>query len=90
MKEKLYNFFADLAVKINKIHKKGLNPSFKEEIEFIEQLLSQQRQQDIEKIEALEDALIWCSGSGDFQEGGVARKGWLKICKPLIKESKIK
>jgi hypothetical protein len=30
------------------------------------------------------EALIWCSGSEDFQEGGKAREGWLKICKSLL------
>ena len=30
------------------------------------------------------DALIWCSGSDDFNVGGRARKGWLKVCAPLI------
>ena len=35
-------------------------------------------------IKAMRDALRWCSGSADFQEGGQARKGWLKICKPLL------
>ena len=30
------------------------------------------------------DALIWCSGSADFNEGGQAREGWLKLCRPLI------
>ena len=34
-----------------------------------------------ELIEELKDALIWCSGSGDFQEEGKARKGWLKVRK---------
>jgi len=32
------------------------------------------------------DALIWCSGSDDFQVGGKARKGWEKICLPLLKQ----
>ena len=32
------------------------------------------------------DALIWCSGSDDFQVGGKARKGWEKICLPLLKK----
>jgi hypothetical protein len=32
----------------------------------------------------LVEALIWCSGSADFNEGGIAREGWLKTCKPLI------
>ena len=30
------------------------------------------------------DALQWCSASADFQSGGYARKGWLKLCAPLI------
>ena len=34
------------------------------------------------------DALIWCSGSDDFQVGGKARKGWEKICLPLLKDEK--
>jgi len=34
--------------------------------------------------EELLDALIWCSGSQDFGPGGMARKGWLKKCKPLL------
>ena len=36
----------------------------------------------------LEEALLWCSGSADFNEGGVARKGWLKLCAPLLKGDK--
>lgn len=37
--------------------------------------------------EALADyqtALIWCSGSEDFQSDGEARAGWLKLCAPLL------
>ena len=30
------------------------------------------------------DALQWCSASSDFQAGGYARRGWLKLCAPLI------
>ena len=30
------------------------------------------------------DALQWCSASSDFQVGGFARHGWLKLCAPLI------
>jgi len=30
------------------------------------------------------DALVWCSAAKDFQPGGKARKGWLKLCAPLI------
>lgn len=37
------------------------------------------------KCERLEEALIWCSGSADFNEGGIAREGWLKLCAPLLK-----
>jgi len=45
-------------------------------------------------IKKLKDALIWCSGSSDFGEGGQARVGWLKVQKLIdeepddIKESK--
>jgi len=35
-------------------------------------------------IDKLYDALIWCSGSGDFAPGGKARKGWLKLAQPLL------
>jgi hypothetical protein len=45
-------------------------------LEAIEPLLS--------LTEHLVEALIWCSASQDFQEGGQAREGWLKLCKPLI------
>lgn len=31
------------------------------------------------------EALQWCSASSDFQAGGFARSGWLKLCAPLIK-----
>jgi hypothetical protein len=34
------------------------------------------------------DALIWCSGSADFNEGGFAREGWQKLCAPLLAASK--
>jgi hypothetical protein len=35
-------------------------------------------------ITRLKDALIWCSGSQDFSDGGQAREGWLRVCAPLI------
>ncbi len=31
------------------------------------------------KIAEYKDALRWCGGSADFNEGGKARIGWLKI-----------
>ena len=31
-----------------------------------------------------QQALIWCSAAADFAPEGQARKGWLKLCKPLI------
>lgn len=37
-----------------------------------------------EKIDQYLDALIWCSGSADFAEGGQAHKGWVKTCVPLL------
>ncbi len=47
-----------------------------------------------EEREKYIEALIWCSGSEDFQIGGKARKGWEKICLPLLtnpikKQSKV-
>lgn len=38
-----------------------------------------------QRAERLEEALLWCSGSADFNEGGVAREGWLKVCAPLLR-----
>lgn len=32
------------------------------------------------------DALQWCSSSSDFQVGGFARIGWLKLCAGLIEK----
>jgi hypothetical protein len=34
--------------------------------------------------DALAHALQWCSGSDDFAPGGKARKGWVKLCQPLL------
>lgn len=39
----------------------------------------------LERIHQLEDALVWCSGSNDFQEGGTARVGFLELVQPLLK-----
>ena len=39
-----------------------------------------------ELIKELVEALLWCSGSNDFQEDGIAREGWLKV-KELIDEA---
>ena len=36
------------------------------------------------KIEEYKEALIWCSGSADFSEGGQAREGWLKVRARLL------
>jgi hypothetical protein len=36
------------------------------------------------RLEEFQEALIWCSGSPDFNEGGQAREGWLKLCAPLL------
>ena len=37
-----------------------------------------------EKIRALQEALVWCSGASDFAPGGKAHEGWVKTCRPLI------
>lgn len=39
-----------------------------------------------EREDKLVEALQWCGGSEDFNEGGKAREGWLKICRPLLEE----
>jgi hypothetical protein len=36
------------------------------------------------KLAKAVEALIWCSGSADFNEGGIAEAGWQKVCAPLI------
>lgn len=36
-------------------------------------------------LDAHQEALIWCSGSADFNEGGIAEKGWRKVCASLLK-----
>jgi hypothetical protein len=51
---------------------------------FISALILQKQK---EAIEPYKDALIWCSGSEDFQLEGKARKGWEKICLPLLSET---
>ena len=50
----------------------------------IERELRRESIRQQKEIERLREALIWCSGSGDFNEGGVARTGWLELCAPLI------
>ena len=35
-------------------------------------------------IDQYREALIWCSGSADFNPGGQAHDGWNKICEPLL------
>jgi len=52
---------------------------------FICQLLKSEKTKNYQKFI---DALIWCSGSEDFQVGGKARKGWEKICLPLLRNKK--
>src|SRR3990167_2564690 len=53
----------------------GIN--HEEIVEKIDTLLKAEREKYI-------DALIWCSGSEDFQFEGKAREGWEKICRPLL------
>ena len=49
----------------------------------IEALIKERDAFEAKLAKALE-ALLWCSGSADFNEGGVAREGWLKVCAPLL------
>lgn len=51
----------------------------------IKQFLSDQIQKAVEETrKEYQEALVWCSGSEDFQLEGKARKGWEKICLPLL------
>ena len=54
-------------------------------ISLVKELLKFEKKKNRQKFI---DALIWCSGSEDFQVGGKARKGWEKICLPLLKNGK--
>ena len=36
------------------------------------------------RMERLRRALQWCSAASDFDVSGKARRGWLKLCKPLL------
>ncbi len=38
-------------------------------------------------VRQLFGALVWCSGSSDFDEGGVAREGWARLVAPLLARS---
>ena len=59
---------------------------------FADEALLEQAADRIEELEAklskAVEALIWCSGSSDFNESGVAREGWLKLCAPILAELK--
>ena len=52
--------------------------------DFIDKTINQLAEADA-KLAEFRHALLWCSGSADFNEGGVAREGWLKVCAPLLK-----
>lgn len=53
--------------------------------EALDELIKAQSNELVSKIEEYKEALIWCSGSQDFQLEGKARKGWEKIRKRLLK-----
>ena len=50
----------------------------------IEALIAE-RDAAIARTDQFKAALFWCSGSSDFNEGGIAREGWLKVCAFLLK-----
>lgn len=39
----------------------------------------------LEALRGIRDALQWASGSPDFSPGGRARRGWLKVGRPALK-----
>ena len=64
---------------------KQLTGEYQKIINKVAQLLIQEKAKNRQKFI---DGLIWCSGSEDFQVGGKARKGWEKICLPLLRDEK--
>ena len=64
---------------------KQLTGEYQKIINKVAQFLIQEKAKDRQKFI---DALIWCNGSDDFQVGGKARKGWEKICLPLLRDEK--
>lgn len=54
-------------------------------VDYLTNLLQQVEEESKAEKKNLIEALIWCSGSSDFNRGK-ARDGWLKICAPLISE----
>jgi len=57
-------------------------------IEFIKKVENKSKEELNAEIEKYQEALIWCSGSEDFQLEGQARKGWEEICVPLLNKIK--
>lgn len=61
----------------------AMRAAFRDAERFVEAVADRIEAQAAE-IERLREALQWCSGSADFNEGGIAREGWLKLCAPLL------
>jgi hypothetical protein len=65
-------------------------PSFNELIEYLRKAATNtvldytKLNQAADTLEAYREALIWCSGSQDFQRGGIAQIGWDRLCRPLL------
>lgn len=38
----------------------------------------------VDQLQATQEALVWCSGSVDFQEGGIAHENWKANIQPII------
>ena len=55
--------------------------------ESVKSFIKQKLEEKDGEIEKLKEALIWCSGSDDFQIEGKGRIGWEKICLPLLKKA---
>ena len=65
-------------------------PNIIQDTEPIKQFLTEKITKLVtEAIDEYKEALIWCSASEDFQIEGKARKGWEKICIPLLKRQQI-
>ena len=57
-------------------------------VEMLVEINKDNTSESLQLINKLVDALIWCSGSGDFAPEGTARAGWLGLAQPAIDKGK--
>lgn len=71
-------------IQIRKVATEALSFYFRKSLQSLKSAHEEEVKEEIEKYK---EALIWCSGSEDFQyPDGKARVGWEKIVQPLLKK----